>query len=290
MAATAGAFALWGFIPLYWKLIADLPATEVLAHRIAWSLPWLALLLALRRRGREVRRVLGSPRACGILLASTFLIAANWLAFLWAVSHDRVLDSSLGYYINPLVSVFLGSVVLGERLRGAQWLAVSLAAAGVTVLTVRHGLPWASLVMAFSFGSYGLLRKIVDAPPMVGLFVEIGLLTPIAAGYLVWLRANGEGAFAAGDTSTSLLLAAAGPVTVGPLLLFAEGIRRLTLATVGFLQYMTPTGHFVLAVTVFGEPFDAAHLAAFACIWTALAFYTIDLRRRLGWNPRGAPR
>jgi chloramphenicol-sensitive protein RarD len=235
VAATAGAFAIWGLIPLYWKLIADLPATEILAHRIAWSLPWLALLLALRRRGRELRRVLGSPRARGILLASTLLITANWLTF-------------------------------------------------------RHGLPWVSLVLAFSFGLYGLLRKVVDAPPMVGLFVEVGLLAPLAAGYLVWLRANGEGAFATGNTSTSLLLAAAGPVTVGPLLLFAEGLRKLTLATVGFLQYMAPTGHFILAVTVFAEPFDAAHLAAFACIWTALALYTFDLRRRLGQAPHGAPR
>jgi chloramphenicol-sensitive protein RarD len=290
VAATAGAFAFWGVIPLYWKLIADLPATEVLAHRIAWSLPWLALLLVLRRRGSELRRVLASPRARGLLLASTVLIAANWLAFIWAVNNDRVLDSSLGYYINPLVSVFLGFVFLGERLRGAQWLAVLLAAAGVAVLTLRHGLPWVSLVLAFSFGSYGLLRKVVDAPPMVGLFVEIGLLTPLCAGYLVWLRATGEGAFATGDTSTSLLLAAAGPVTVGPLLLFAEGIRKLTLATVGFLQYMTPTGHFVLAVMVFGEPFDAGHLAAFACIWTALALYTFDLRRRLARASRAIPR
>jgi chloramphenicol-sensitive protein RarD len=216
------------------------------------------------------------------------LITINWLTFLWAVSHDRVLDSSLGYYINPLVSVFLGFAFLGERLRRQQGAAVALATAGVVLLTARHGLPWISLALAFSFGTYGLVRKVADVPPMLGLFVEIALLTPVTVGYLAWLRTRGDGAFAAGDITTSLLLAAAGPVTVVPLLLFADGIRKLTLATVGFLQYMTPTGHFILAVTVFGEPFDAAQLAAFACIWAALGLYSHDLRRRLT-RPRRPP-
>ena len=239
------------------------------------------LLLAFRRRWGEVRRVLVSPRTRGLLLASTVFITINWLAFLWAISHDRVLDSSLGYYINPLVSVFLGFVFLGERLRRLQWVAVFLAATGVAVLTARHGLPWISLALAFSFGSYGLVRKLADVRPMPGLFVEIALLTPPSVGYLLWLAARGEGAFLSGGAGESLLLAAAGPVTVVPLLMFNEGVRKLTLATVGFLQYMTPTGHFILAVTVFGEPFDATRLAAFAFIWTALAIYTFDLRRRL---------
>ena len=253
----------------------------MLAHRIAWSLPCLLVLVAVGRRGRELVRVLGSSRTRWLLLASTLLITVNWLCFLWAVSHDRVLDSSLGYYINPLVSVFLGFVFLGERLRRPQWAAVALAAGGVLLLTARHGLPWISLALAFSFGTYGLVRKVADAPPMLGLLVEIALLTPVTVGYLSWLRVRGDGAFAAGDLTTTLLLAAAGPVTVVPLLFFADGIRKLTLATVGFLQYMTPTGHFILAVAVFGEPFDATHLAAFACIWTALGLYSYDLKRRL---------
>jgi chloramphenicol-sensitive protein RarD len=230
--------------------------------------------------------VLGSRRTRLVLAGSTVLITVNWLTFLWAVGHDRVLDASLGYYINPLVSVSLGFVFLGERLRGLQRLAVLLAAGGVVLLTIRHGLPWVSLVLAFSFGLYGLLRKVVDAPPMVGLFVEIALLTPVSAGYLLWLGARGDGAFAIGGIGATLLLVTAGPVTVVPLLMFNDGIRKLTLATVGFLQYMTPTGHFILAVAVFAEPFDATHLAAFACIWVALAVYTIDLRRRL--TPGGA--
>jgi chloramphenicol-sensitive protein RarD len=239
------------------------------------------VLVAVRRRGPELVRALRPSRTRWLLLASTLLIAVNWLAFLWAVSHDRVLDTSLGYYINPLVSVFLGFTFLGERLRGAQWAAVALATAGVLVLTVQHGLPWVSLTLAFSFGTYGLVRKVVDVPPMLGLFVEIVLLTPLTVGYLVGLGARGEGAFGVGDTTTSLLLAAAGPVTVVPLLFFAEGVRKLALATVGFLQYMTPTGHFLLAVAVFGEAFDLVHLAAFACIWVALGLYSRDLRRRL---------
>jgi chloramphenicol-sensitive protein RarD len=279
--ATAAAFALWGLIPLYWKQTAHLPATEVLSHRIAWSLPCLAVLLALRGRGPELRRALGSPRTRLLLLASTVLIAANWLTFIWAVNNDRVLDASLGYYINPLVSVLLGFVFLEERLRRLQALAVALAVVGVAVLTVRHGLPWPSLVLAFSFGSYGLVRKVADVPGMVGLFVEVALLAPFTVGYLVWLRGSGEGAFATGETGLDLILVAAGPVTVVPLLLFAEGVRKLTLATVGFLQYLAPTGHFLLAVAVYDEPFDAVHLVAFALIWTALALYTFDLRRHL---------
>jgi chloramphenicol-sensitive protein RarD len=290
VAATAGAFAFWGLVPLYWKLVAHLPATEVLAHRIAWSLPCLVILLVARRRGPELRRVLASPRSRVILLGSTVLISVNWLTFLWAVGHDRVLDTSLGYYINPLVSVVLGFVFLGERLRRLQWVAVFLAAAGVAVLTSRHGLPWVSLVLGFSFGLYGLLRKVVDAPPMVGLFVEIALLTPVSAGYLLWLGARGDGAFATGGVAVTLLLVTAGPVTVVPLLMFNDGIRKLTLATVGFLQYMTPTGHFILAVAVFAEPFDATHLGAFACIWIALAVYTFDLRRRLTPSSPGTAR
>ena len=281
VAATVGAFAFWGFVPLFWKLLTDVPATQSLSHRIAWSLPCLAVLLLVVPRTGDFARVIRSPRILLLLLASTLMITANWLTYLWAVNTDRVLDGSLGYYINPLVSVFLGFAFLGERLRRLQGLAVILAATGVAVLTAHHGLPWISLVLGFSFGTYGLLRKLADVPAMVGLFIEIGLLTPFAVGYLVWLGSRGEGAFTAGEAGTSLLLAATGPVTIIPLLLFAEGVRRLTLATVGFLQYMTPTAHFILAIVVFGEPFDAAHLVAFGFIWVALALYTFDLRRYL---------
>ena len=284
--ATGGAFALWGLFPLYWKLLESLPATEQLAHRIAWSLPCLGVLLLLRRSGRDLRGVLRSRRTIFTLLATTTLIAGNWLTFLWAVSHDHVLDASLGYYINPLVSVLLGFVFLGERLRRPQWVAVALAGVGVLVLTARHGLPWVSLALAFSFGLYGLLRKVVDAPAMIGLFVEVALLTPLAGAHLVWLGAEGTGAFASGDIARDVLLVSAGPVTVVPLLLFNYGVRGLTLATVGVLQYLAPPGHFVLAVFVYREPFGTTHLVAFAFLWTALALYTADLRRTLARGRR----
>jgi len=283
--ATAGAFLVWGLVPLFWRLLLGIPATELLAHRIAWSAPCLAILLAAGSRFAEVRRVLCSPRTMATLLATTALIAINWLTFIWAINNRHLLDSSLGYYINPLVSVLLGFVFLGERLRRIQGLAVLLAAAGVLLLTLRHGLPWVSLTLAFSFGLYGLLRKVVNARPMVGLSVEIAVLSPIATSYLLWRGHQGTGAFTTADVRTDLLLAATGPLTVVPLLWFNRGVRSLTLATVGILQYLAPTGHFVLGITLFRETFGATHLGAFALIWTALVLYSIDLRRHLSRMP-----
>jgi chloramphenicol-sensitive protein RarD len=279
--ATAGAFLFWGLAPLYWRLLEAVPSTELLAHRIAWSAPCLAALLALAGRFPEVRRAVAVPRTMATLLVTTVLIAVNWLTFLWAVNNGHLLDASLGYYVNPLVSVLLGFVFLGERLRRLPAAAVGLAVLGVALLSARHGLPWVSLVLAFSFGFYGLLRKVVDARPMVGLSVEVALLSPLAIGYLLVLGSAGRGAFAAAGSGTSLLLAAAGPITVFPLLWFNQGVRSLSLATVGMLQYLAPTGHFLLGITVFAEPFGASQLAAFALIWTALVLYTLDLRRTL---------
>jgi chloramphenicol-sensitive protein RarD len=279
--ATAGAFVFWGLAPLYWKLLLGIPALELLAHRVAWSAPCLAVLLAAGRRWGEVRRTLASPRTIAILAATTVLIAANWLTFIWAVNNGHLLDSSLGYYINPLVSVLFGFVFLGERLRRLQAVAVLLASAGVLVLTLRHGLPWVSLVLAFSFGLYGLLRKVVEAKPMVGLFAEIALLSGPAIAFLLWRAHEGAGAFGHGSLRVDLLLAAAGPITVAPLLWFNHGVRSLPLATVGMLQYLAPTGHLLLGITVFHETFGAAQLLAFALIWTALALYSFDLRHRL---------
>ncbi len=278
---TGGAFLLWGLAPLYWKQLERLPATEVLAHRVAWSLPCLALLVAWSRRWHEVRSALGVSRTRVTLLATTLLIATNWFTFIWAVNNAHVLDASFGYYINPLVSVLLGYLFLGERLRRPQWLALGLAGAGVTILCSRHGLPWISLVLASTFGLYGLLRKVVAAQALTGLFFEVAILAPIASAHLLWLAFGGQGAFARGDLSTDLLLACAGPVTAAPLLMFTFGARRLTLASVGFLQYLTPTGHFFLAVALFGEAFTGTHVAAFACIWAALALYSADLYRQL---------
>ena len=276
------AFLLWGLFPLYWKMLAGVPAVEVVAHRTAWGFLAVAAWVTLRGRWTDARAVASRPGTIARLAGSAVLIAVNWLLYVWAVVHDHVVEASLGYFINPLVNVLLGVLVLGERLSRAQRVAVALAAAGVAVLTVGHGrLPWIALALAVSFGLYGLARKTVGADAVVGLLWETGLLAPLAAAWLVSLEARGSGAFGPAHPGTSALLALGGAVTAVPLVLFAQGARSLPLSTVGLLQYLSPSIQFLLAVLVFREPFTAAHAAAFACIWSALAVLTWDLRRRL---------
>jgi chloramphenicol-sensitive protein RarD len=276
------AFFLWGLFPLYWKMLAGVPAVEVVAHRTAWGFLAVAAWVTLRGRWTDAGTVASRPGTIARLAGSAVLIAVNWLLYVWAVVHDHVVEASLGYFINPLVNVLLGVLVLGERLSRAQRVAVALAAAGVAVLTVGHGrLPWIALALAVSFGLYGLARKTVGADAVVGLLWETGLLAPLAAVWLVSLEARGSGAFGPAHPGTSVLLALGGAVTAVPLVLFAQGARSLPLSTVGLLQYLSPSIQFLLAVLVFREPFTAAHAAAFACIWSALAVLTWDLRRRL---------
>jgi chloramphenicol-sensitive protein RarD len=276
------AFLLWGLFPLYWKMLAAVPAVEVVAHRTAWGFLAVATWVTLRGRWKDARAVASRPGTIARLAGSAVLIAVNWLLYVWAVVHDHVVEASLGYFINPLVNVLLGVLVLGERLSRAQRVAVALAAAGVAVLTAGHGrLPWIALALAVSFGLYGLARKTVGADAVVGLLWETGLLAPLAAGWLLSLEARGSGAFGPAHPGTSVLLALGGAVTAVPLVLFAQGARSLPLSTVGLLQYLSPSIQFLLAVLVFREPFNAAHAAAFACIWSALAVLTWDLRRRL---------
>jgi chloramphenicol-sensitive protein RarD len=281
-AAAVAAFLLWGLFPLYWKRLAAVPALEVVAHRTAWGLVAMAVWVTLRGRWGDARAIASRPRTVARLAGSALLIGLNWLLYVWAVVHDHVVEASLGYFVNPLVNVLLGVLVLRERLSRAQWIAVALAAAGVAILTVAHGrLPWIALALAVSFGLYGLARKTVGADAVVGLLWETGLLAPVAAGYLVVLQARGTGAFGPADPGTSELLALGGAVTAVPLVLFAYGARALPLSTLGFLQYLSPSLQFLLAVLVFREPFTPAHAATFACIWAALALLTWDLRRRL---------
>jgi chloramphenicol-sensitive protein RarD len=282
LAAAVAAFLLWGLFPLYWKLLAAVPALEVVAHRMAWGLVSVAIWVTLRGRWADARAVASRPGTVLRLAGSGALISLNWLLYIWAVINDHVVEASLGYFINPLVNVLLGVLVLRERLGRAQWIAVALATAGVAVLTLWHGrLPWIALALAVSFGLYGLARKTVGADAVIGLLWETGLVTPLAAGYLVVLGQRGSGAFGASDLPTSALLALGGAVTAVPLVLFTVGARALPLSTVGFLQYLSPSLQFLLAVLVFREPFAPAHAAAFAFIWTALAILTWDLRRRL---------
>jgi len=276
------AFVWWGLSPLYWKAVGAVPAVELIAWRVVSSLVILALLLALGRRGGELLAVLRAPRTLGVLAVTTLLIVTNWLTFIWAMGAERVLETSLGYYVNPLVNVLLGILFLGERLRRAQGVAVALAGLGVALLTWEVGrLPWVALVLALTFGFYALLRKTVAAGPEVGLAIETALLTPFMVGWLLWLGHSGGAAFPAAGWGVKALVLAAGLITVAPLVWFTHGARRLPLATVGLLQYIAPTGQFLLAVFLFGEHFDVFHLAAFALIWCGLAVFTWDLRRRM---------
>jgi len=251
------------------------------AHRVLWASGATALLLTVTRRWRELAPVVRSPRQLGGLAAGAVLIGLNWLVFIWAVDVERLLEASFGYYLNPLVNVLLGVLVLGERLSRPQAAAVVLAALGVTRLAAEYGgLPWVSLVLAVSFGLYGLMRKLAPVMPLVGLMVESALLAPVAALYLGWRAFEGEGGLGWDDPATALLLPLAGPLTILPLGCFAAAAARLRLSTIGLFQYVAPTIGVVLAVALYGEPFAEAEMVALACIWGALALYWYDAFRR----------
>lgn len=273
----ASAFLWWGFIPVYYKATAHVPTLEMLAHRVVWSLLIVALAVTAFGWWRRVRAVFAERRTLATLMLSAAIIAGNWLLFIWAVTQGYVLQSSLGYYINPLLSVLLGVIALGERHSVRQWIAVALAAAGVGVLIVVVGtVPWIALTLAGTFALYGLIRKVTRVDAASGLFVETLLVAPAALAYLAWLGYEGTLAFGAAGAADAVVIAASGIVTAVPLMLFAAGAQRLRLATVGFFQYVTPTCHFVLAVFVYGERFTGWHLVTFVLIWTALALYTAD--------------
>jgi len=279
MLSAAAAFALWGLFPLFFRRLAVLPAGEVLAHRIVWSLAFVLLVLGARRQWGWLRPLAKQPRVLAAFAASALLLAANWLTYIWAVNHGHVIDASLGYFITPLVNVLLGYTVLHERPRRGQWLALGLATAGVVWLTALAGqLPWIALVLAASFGSYGLLRKVAVLGPLEGLALEAMLLAPLAIGALLLWQLQGVGRFPLPDTATNLWLLAAGPITAIPLLLFAFGARRISMTTLGLMQYIGPTIQFGLGVWLFGEPFTGARLAGFGFIWLALGVYSLE-----GW-------
>jgi len=288
--AAATAYIIWGLFPLYIKQVARVPAIEIVVHRSLWSLVFVFGLLALLQRLGWLRELLGRPRVLGTFALSAVLLSANWLVYVWAVNHDRVLESSLGYFINPLVNVLLGFFVLHERPRAWQWAAVALAALGVVWLTVAAGqLPWIALVLACSFGLYGLLRKTAVLGAMEGLALETLLLAPLMAALLAWLSWRGQGAFGHGELATDLWLVAGGPLTAIPLMLFAYGARRVTMATLGLLQYLGPSIQFLLGVFVYHEPFDATRGVGFVLIWTALVAYSAESLWRYRRTPAGAP-
>lgn len=273
----AGAFVLWGFYPFYFKALGDVPALEIVAHRIFWSTLVLAILIQWRRGWTPVIAALRDHRVRWGLAAATLLIAANWLVYVLAVTNGQVLDASLGYFLCPLVNVALGVLVLKERLTPAQTAAVGLAAAAVLLLIVAMGIiPKIALFLAISFGLYGLLRKRLTVDPLTALFLECALLLPACLGVAAWLGLAGTSRTAEGEAWTLFLLSLSGIVTVGPLLMFGMGAKRLRLSTLGVLQYIAPTILFVEAVAWFGEPLNPWRLAAFAMIWAALVVYTLD--------------
>lgn len=272
-----GCFTIWGLFPLYFKALNHVPAGEVLAHRVLWSVVVLLALVALRGRQRKLFAEFRDWRHLRFYLITALLISANWLLYIWAVQNGRILEASLGYYINPLVTVVLGVLFLRERLNRRQWIAVAIAAVGVLVLVVGYGaFPWISLTLALSFGGYGLLRKKAGHDAVLGLCVETALLAPLALLFLAVLALRGSGALGTVHWHTDLLLLCAGPVTVIPLLMFLEAGRKLRLSTLGLIHYLTPTLQFLLAVAVYREAFTAMHLIAFGCIWLALALYSAD--------------
>jgi len=276
------AYLIWGFFPLYFKAIGSVPPLQVISHRIVWSALFLSLLVAKRSRWGDIRTALTQPSSLLTLTGTALLIATNWLVFIIAVEHGQVLQSSLGYFITPFVSVLLGFLFLKERLRRLQLCALFLAATGVITLTLLHGsFPWTALILALTFGSYGLLRKVVAADALIGLTVETFLLAPVALACLLYASWQGDGAFIAAGVQTSLLLASAGVITAIPLLLFSAAARRLRMATIGFLQYITPTLHFLLAVLLYKETFLRSHLASFLLIWAGLAAYSWDAYRAM---------
>lgn len=271
----AAAYILWGVLPLYLRLLRHVPASQILAHRVLWSVVMLVVVALLFRR---VRTIVASVtwRTLLLLSASASLIALNWLVYIWAVQNAHVLDASLGYFINPLVNVALGVIVLSERVRRTQWVAIALAALGVAVMALSNGGSiWISLVLALTFGFYGLIRKVVAIDALGGLLIETILLAPFAFGLLLVAHGGGVGAFGR-EAATDLLLILAGAVTAAPLLLFAGAARRMPYAALGLLQYIAPTLQFLIAIFVFGEHLRPHDLGAFGLIWAGLAVYAAD--------------
>lgn len=276
------AYLLWGFLPLYMKLVAHIPSSEVVAHRVIWSVPVAVALLALRGRTADLRAALRSPKMLGMGAMTAALISVNWGIYVWAIGAGHALDAALGYYINPLFSILLGALLLGERLRGLQWVAIAGAAIAVIILTVESGkVPVVAIGLFVTWGFYAYLKRRLPLGPNQGFALEVLILLPFALAYVIWLAARSESHFLQGNLSDDLLLLGLGVVTAVPLILYANGAKGLTLSTIAILQYIAPTMIFLTAVFLFGEPFSAGKLLGFAFIWASLAAYlTAVLRRR----------
>lgn len=279
-----GAYLIWGFFPLYLKMLQAVPAIQIMFHRVVWSFLLFAALILIRKEWGKLLAAVSAAKTLGVYVFAAGLLATNWLVYVWGVNTGHVVETSLGYFINPLVSVALGVVFLRERLRPMQWVPIGLVAVGVLYLTVQHGtLPWIALALAFTFGMYGLLKKISPLGALYGLTLETAILFLPAVGYLFYVESQGNGSFGHTGWEPTLLLVLSGVVTSVPLLMFATAARSIPLSMVGLLQYIAPTCQFLLGVLVFGEPFTQVRLVGFGIIWIALLIFTLEgylVRRR----------
>lgn len=272
------AYFFWGLMPFFMKAVAHMPAAEIVAHRVIWSVPLAGVVLLILGRTADVAAALRSPRTLIMAAITATVISINWGTYVWAISVDRTVETALGYYINPLVSIGLAALFLGEKLTRMQMAAVGLAIIAVVILTVNAGgLPWVSLVLALAFAIYGFLRKTLPIGPSQGFFLEVLLMAIPALGYILWLEGTGQGHFFSSDTSDILLLLACGPITAVPLLLYGFGAKLLRYSTIGIMQYIAPTMIFLIAIFVFAEPFDLVRAIAFVLIWVGLALYTLSM-------------
>ena len=280
----ATAYLLWGAFPLYWPLLEPGGAVEILAHRVVWSLVTMGLLVVVMQRRAQLWAILRNPRMLRLLLVAALVISLNWGTYIYGVNSGRVVETSLGYFINPLVTVLMGVIILGERLRSLQWVALGVGAAAVAVLTWDYGRPpYVALVLAFSFGTYGLAKKTAGAGAVESLAFETAVLTPVAAGYLVWLQASGDGHFVSDGVGHALLLSTAGIVTAIPLICFGFAATRVSMTSLGLLQYLAPLLQFLLGLVVFDEEMPAGRWVGFVLVWVALSIFTFELiqyRRR----------
>ncbi|MDQ1900811.1 EamA family transporter RarD [Paracoccus sp. WLY502] len=280
-------YVMWGFLPLFMKQLAHVPPSEVIAHRVLWSLPIALAVLIWQRRSAEVMAALRQPRLLGMALITAALISVNWMIYVWAVGNNHALDAALGYYINPLFSILMGATLLRERLNRAQMVAIALASLAVVVLTVQLGrLPLVAIGLMLTWGFYAYCKKSLPLGPTQGFTLEVLLLAPLALAYVIWLTVSGQSHFAAGSTWDTLLLIGCGPVTAVPLICYATAAKQLRLSTIGILQYIAPTMIFLTAVLIFGEPFGTAQMIAFPMIWAALVIYTLSMLRGAGARRR----
>lgn len=271
------AYAMWGFFPIYWKLLHNVPALQVIGHRIGWSFILLTAYILLTRKWWDFRSVAFRPKTIGIYSVAAVLLSFNWLIYVWGVNAGFIVETSLGYFINPLLSVLLGVVFLRERLRPLQWIPVGLATAGVMYLAVVYGrLPWIALSLAFTFGFYGFVKKLSPLGSLYGLSLETGIVFPIALAYIVFVAFTGSGAFLQNGITTDLLLIGAGAVTTIPLLMFASAAKQIPLTIVGLLQYIAPTLQFLIGVFIYREPFALSHLIGFSVVWVALIIFAAE--------------